>query len=57
MCALSDSSLAFAAAAGRSGTILHVDTNNPTPALGLYLSVGMKPVLIIDVWRRTLPAS
>jgi ribosomal protein S18 acetylase RimI-like enzyme len=50
---------AFAAdaAAGRAGTILHVDTNNPTPALGLYLSVGMKSVLIIDVWRRTLPAT
>jgi ribosomal protein S18 acetylase RimI-like enzyme len=43
------------AAAGRTGTILHVDTNNPTPALGLYLSVGMKAVLVIDVWRRTLP--
>jgi mycothiol synthase len=48
---------AFAAdaAAGRAGTILHVDTNNPTPALGLYLSVGMQAVLVIDVWRRTLP--
>ncbi|MEV8371987.1 GNAT family N-acetyltransferase [Kribbella sp. NPDC056861] len=48
---------AFAAdaEAGRDGTILHVDTNNPTPALGLYLSVGMQPVLVIDVWRRTLP--
>ena len=46
---------AFAADArrGRRGTILHVDTNNPTPALGLYLSVGMRPVLVIDVWRRT----
>ncbi|WP_328322789.1 GNAT family N-acetyltransferase [Kribbella sp. NBC_00382] len=42
------------AAAGRTGTILHVDTNNPTPALGLYLSVGMEPVLVIDVWRRAL---
>ena len=45
------------AANGRAGTILHVDTNNPTPALGLYLSVGMNPVLIIDVWRRTLPVA
>jgi mycothiol synthase len=43
------------AEAGRDGTILHVDTNNPTPALGLYLSVGMRAVLVIDVWRRTLP--
>ncbi|WP_020387205.1 GNAT family N-acetyltransferase [Kribbella catacumbae] len=48
---------AAGAAAGRTGTILHVDTNNPTPALGLYLSVGMKPTLVIDVWRRTLPVS
>ncbi|HEX6353048.1 bifunctional aminotransferase class I/II-fold pyridoxal phosphate-dependent enzyme/GNAT family N-acetyltransferase [Actinophytocola sp.] len=39
-------------AAGRSGTLLHVDTNNTTPALGLYESVGMRPVLVIDVWRR-----
>jgi mycothiol synthase len=43
------------AAAGRSGTILHVDTNNTTPALGLYESVGMRPILVIDVWRKTLP--
>lgn len=49
---------AFAADArnGRTGTILHVDTNNPTPALGLYESVGMRPVLVIDVWRRSLRA-
>ena len=40
--------------AGRTGTILHVDTNNPTPALGLYLSVGMQATLVIDVWRRKL---
>lgn len=38
-------------ALGREATYLHVDTNNPTPALGLYLSVGMRQVLIIDVWR------
>ncbi|MBB5834517.1 GNAT family N-acetyltransferase [Kribbella italica] len=42
------------AAAGRTGTILHVDTNNPTPALGLYLSVGMRAVLAIDAWRLVL---
>lgn len=48
---------AFAAdaAAGRIGTILNVDTNNPTPALGLYLSVGMTPTLVLDGWRTTLP--
>ncbi|WP_158850980.1 GNAT family N-acetyltransferase [Saccharothrix deserti] len=39
------------AGAGRVGTILHVDSNNPTPALGLYESVGMRPILVIDVWR------
>ncbi|MEU4291802.1 GNAT family N-acetyltransferase [Kribbella sp. NPDC026596] len=43
------------AAAGRAGTILHVDTNNPTPALGLYLSVGMRPTLVFDGWRRVMP--
>lgn len=40
------------AARGRSGTLLHVDTNNPTPALDLYLGLGMRPVLVIDLWRR-----
>jgi mycothiol synthase len=48
---------AIDAAAGRAGTILHVDTNNPTPALDLYLSVGMKATLVIDTWRRTLPVT
>ncbi|TCO14336.1 ribosomal protein S18 acetylase RimI-like enzyme [Kribbella steppae] len=43
------------AAAGLAGTILNVDTNNPTPALGLYLSVGMKPTLVFEGWRRILP--
>jgi ribosomal protein S18 acetylase RimI-like enzyme len=37
---------------GRTGTILHVDTNNLTPALDLYLGVGMRVVLVVDVWRR-----
>ncbi|MET8145962.1 GNAT family N-acetyltransferase [Sphaerisporangium sp. NPDC005288] len=47
---------AFAADArrGRAGTYLHVDAGNTTPALDLYLSVGMRPVLAIDVWRRPL---
>ena len=50
---------AFAAdaAAGLQGTILHVDTNNATPALGLYESVGMRPVLVMEVWRTTLPVA
>lgn len=39
---------------GRTGTILHVDSDNTTPALGVYESVGMKPVLVIDVWRRAV---
>ncbi|GAA0951426.1 hypothetical protein GCM10009560_72160 [Nonomuraea longicatena] len=43
-------------ARGRVGTILHVDSNNTTPALGLYTSAGMRPVLVIDVWRREYPA-
>jgi mycothiol synthase len=45
---------ALDAAAGRAGTILHVDTNNPTPALGLYLSVGMKPTLVSEGWLRVV---
>ncbi|MGW7679818.1 GNAT family N-acetyltransferase [Kribbella sp. NPDC054772] len=48
---------ALDAAAGRSGTILHVDTNNPTPALGVYLSVGMEAVLVMEVWRREVTAA
>jgi mycothiol synthase len=42
------------AAAGRSGTILHVDANNTTPALGLYESVGMRLVLVVDMWNLTV---
>ncbi|MGZ0146498.1 GNAT family N-acetyltransferase [Kribbella sp. WER1] len=41
------------AAAGRSGTILHVDANNPTPAVALYTGVGLRPDLISDIWQRT----
>jgi mycothiol synthase len=46
---------ALDAAAGRAGTMLLVDTNNPTPALALYLSVGMRATLVLDGWRRVLP--
>ena len=48
--------LAFAydAGLGREGTYLHVDEVG-APALGLYLSEGMRPTLVTDVWRRTLP--
>ena len=48
---------ALDAAAGRTGTILHVDTNNPTPALGVYLSVGMQATLVMEVWRREVTAA
>lgn len=40
---------------GRVGTILDVDTNNPTPALDLYLSVGMHSTLVSEGWRRVVP--
>ncbi|GAA0433350.1 hypothetical protein Acor_07430 [Acrocarpospora corrugata] len=39
---------------GRTGTILQVDSNNTTPALGLYLSAGMRRVLSIDIWQKQL---
>ena len=51
---LLQNAFAIDAAAGRAGTILHVDSANPTPALGLYLWVGMRPILVIDVWNRVV---
>ncbi|MFI5841876.1 GNAT family N-acetyltransferase [Catenuloplanes sp. NPDC051500] len=39
---------------GYAGTILHVDTDPRRPALGLYLSEGMRAVVIIDAWRRVM---
>jgi len=47
--------LAFAydAGLGREGTYLHVDQMG-APALGLYLSEGMRQTLVMDVWRRTI---
>jgi mycothiol synthase len=45
------------AADGRAGTLLHVDSNNTTPAVGLYESVGMRSVLVVDIWERVLPVS
>jgi ribosomal protein S18 acetylase RimI-like enzyme len=50
--------LAFAddAARGRAGTYLHVDTAGE-PAMGLYLSEGMREVLGIEVHRRTVSTS
>ncbi|HEX6682332.1 MAG TPA: GNAT family N-acetyltransferase [Candidatus Limnocylindrales bacterium] len=43
------------AAAGRIGTILHVDTNPERPALGFYRRNGMRPVRTIDIYRRRVP--
>jgi ribosomal protein S18 acetylase RimI-like enzyme len=42
------------AAAGLAGTLLHVDTNNPTAALNLYLSVGMHPDRESHLWEQVL---
>jgi mycothiol synthase len=44
---------AFAAdiRAGRTGTLLAVDTGNITPALHVYESVGMRPVRTTDSWQ------
>jgi ribosomal protein S18 acetylase RimI-like enzyme len=44
---------AFAAdiRAGRAGTLLAVDASNVTPALHVYESVGMRPVLVVDAWQ------
>ena len=48
---------ALDAAAGRTGTILHVDANNPNPAVALYLAVGMRVTTSADAWRRPLATS
>ncbi len=45
---------ALDSAAGLAGTMLHVDTSNPTPAVGLYLSVGMRPDIVNDIYRGRL---
>jgi ribosomal protein S18 acetylase RimI-like enzyme len=42
---------------GRQGVLLHVDVSNVTNALGVYESVGMRPVLEIDAWAKTVGAS
>jgi mycothiol synthase len=41
---------------GRAGVLLHVDVSNVTGALGVYESVGMRPVLEIDAWAKTVTA-
>ncbi|MEV0792506.1 GNAT family N-acetyltransferase [Kribbella sp. NPDC050459] len=47
---------AIDSAAGRRGTILHVDTGNPTPAVALYTGAGMHADLINDIWSKTFRA-
>lgn len=51
---LLQNAFAVDSAGGRSGTILHVDSSNPTPAVALYTGLGMRPDLISDIWMRTL---
>ena len=43
-------------AAGRRGTLLHVDAGNPTPAVALYTGAGMRPDLNSDIWSKTVRA-
>jgi mycothiol synthase len=38
-------------ARGRRAALLHVDTANATGATRLYDGVGMRPVLVLDMWR------
>ena len=40
--------------AGRTGTILYVDSNNTTGALRLYEGVGMRQTLVIDKWCKAI---
>jgi len=49
------SSFAHMRTRGRTAALLHVDVANATGATALYESVGMRPVVVIDVWRCTRP--
>jgi Acetyltransferase (GNAT) family. len=40
---------------GRVAVLLHVDVANVTNALGVYSSVGMRPILEIDAWAKRAP--
>lgn len=40
---------------GRRAALLHVDSANATGATALYEAVGMRPVVVLDVWRWTGP--
>jgi ribosomal protein S18 acetylase RimI-like enzyme len=44
-------------AEGRAAVLLHVDVANVTNALGVYESVGMRPILEIDAWAKTADVS
>ena len=43
--------------AGRRAVYLHVDVANVTGALRLYESVGMRPFLTIDAWKKRVPVA
>ena len=43
-------------ALGQARTVLGVDLDNPTGALGLYESVGFRPLLRSTMWAKELPA-
>jgi len=42
---------------GRVAVLLHVDVANVTNALGVYESVGMRPILEIDAWGKRAPVA
>ena len=44
-------------AEGRVAVLLHVDVANVTNALGVYSSVGMRPILEIDAWAKRAPST
>jgi ribosomal protein S18 acetylase RimI-like enzyme len=44
-------------AEGRVAVLLHVDVANVTNALGVYESVGMRPILEIDAWTKRVPVT
>jgi ribosomal protein S18 acetylase RimI-like enzyme len=55
--ALLRNNFAAAQAEGRVAVLLHVDVANVTNALGVYESVGMRPILEIDAWTKTADVS
>lgn len=51
------SSFAAMSERGRRAALLHVDSANATGATALYEAVGMRPVVVLDVWRWTGPGA